>query len=49
MAAIFETVEEDGLSFEAKLSSFRPVVQKLGFRWQKTEDYQKMLPLAVIA
>lgn len=43
MAAVFQAVKEDGVNFEGKLSSFRAVVRKMGFRWQKTEDNRKML------
>lgn len=43
MAAVFQRVKEELASFRGKLSSFRRVVHKMGFRWKKTQDNRKTL------
>uniref|UniRef100_A0A6P7H5N0 Uncharacterized protein LOC114346491 n=1 Tax=Diabrotica virgifera virgifera TaxID=50390 RepID=A0A6P7H5N0_DIAVI len=42
MSAVYNAVKNE-LNFQGKLSSFRKVVKKLGFKWQKTNDNRKIL------
>lgn len=44
MKAIFELLKtEEGVNFTGKLSSFRNLIRKMGFRWKKTQDNRKVL------
>nr|CAI5817021.1 unnamed protein product [Callosobruchus analis] len=43
MQVVYEAVINDGVSLSGKLTSFKKIVRKLGFRWRRTEDNRKVL------
>ncbi|VEN58546.1 unnamed protein product [Callosobruchus maculatus] len=43
MQAVYQAVINDGVALRGKLTSFKKIVHKLGFRWRKTEDNRKLL------